>query len=280
VKDSSDPMPTDLTALAFKELRVARNGPVVQAELHSPQTGNTLTSTALDELLAVLGTIREDPGIRVLVLSGAGEDFCVGFDRTEFEAAMATDPSGAALRVTADKARRVCEALETAGVVTIARLHGRVIGAGLALAVFCDLRVGTDTCRFRMPELALGLPPAWGGALARLMAEVGAARIREIVLTCDTFDAATAHSLSLLHKVVPAWHLDEAVDAWIRPLLRRSGESLAVAKMMLAAHSRAQHLADTTLLDASLLSAAYAAAQPGRAQDQGRAAVPPSPPPW
>lgn len=268
-------MPTDLSALAYKELRVVQTGPVLHVELDSPATGNALTSATLDELLTVLEALRDRPQIRVLVLSGAGDDFCVGADRTEFQAALTADPTGASLRTVADKARRVCEALETSGAVTIARLHGRVIGAGLALAVFCDLRAGADTCRFRMPELALGVPPAWGGALSRLLAEVGAARMREIILTGDTFDAPTAHSLSLLHKVVPAWHLDEAIASWIRPLLRRSGEALSVAKLMLAAHSRAQHLADATFLDAQLLSAAYTTQL-----NAPQGTPPPSPQPW
>jgi methylglutaconyl-CoA hydratase len=252
-------MTTDSIDIPSKALRVRHSGPVLHAELDSPETGNALTAALLDDLLALLGAVREQPDIRVLVLSGAGEDFCVGADRTEFGTALDADPGGARLRVLADKARQVCEALETAAPVTIARLHGKVVGAGLALAVFCDLRVGADDCRFRMPEVALGMPPAWGGALARLLSEVGASRMRELVLTCDIFSAATAHELALLHRVVPAAELDEAVATLVRPLLRRSGEALSVAKLMLAAHSRAGHLVDGTLLDAHLLASAYAA---------------------
>jgi len=252
-------MTTESLDLPTKGLRIQHSGPVLHAQLASPETGNALTSALLDDLLALLAAIREQPDIRVLVLSGEGDDFCVGADRAEFTDALAADPGGARLRVLADKARQVCEALETAAPVTIARLHGKVIGAGLALAVFCDLRVGADNCRFRMPEVALGMPPAWGGALARLMSEVGASRMRELVLTCDIFSATTAYELSLLHRVAPVEELDEAVATLARPLLRRSGEALSVAKLMLAAHSRANHLVDGSLLDAHLLSSAYAA---------------------
>ena len=234
-------------------------GPVLHAELASPHTGNALNADTLDDLLRLLTAARQQPDIRVIVLSGAGDDFCVGADRDEFAAALEADPGGARLRALTDKARQVCEALETAAAVTIARLHGKVVGAGLALAVFCDLRVGADNCRFRMPEVALGVPPAWGGALARLISEVGAARVRELVLTCDTFSATTAYELALLHRMVPAEHLDEAVAELVRPLLRRSGEALAVAKLMFGAHSRAGHLMDGSLLDAHLLASAYAA---------------------
>ncbi|MCL7021208.1 enoyl-CoA hydratase/isomerase family protein, partial [Vibrio vulnificus] len=91
---------------------------------------------------------------------------------------------------------RVCDSLASTSAVTIARVHGRAIGAGLALAVFCDLRAGADTSRFRLPELAVGLPVAWGGALPRMLQESGAARTRELILTGEGFDAATARELS------------------------------------------------------------------------------------
>lgn len=251
-------MSADITELPYKSLRVSGQGPVLRVELNSPETGNALTVAILDDLLELLDSLNGRPEIKVLVLSGAGDHFCLGADRTEFQDSLAADPSGACLRVIADKGRRVCDALESANAVTIARLQGKVIGAGLALAVFCDLRVGTDTCRFRLPELALGIPPAWGGVLPRLIAEAGAARIRELILTGAPFDAATAHDLSILHKVAPADQLDAVIEAWVNPLVRRPPGALTIAKLMLSAHSRANRLTDGTLFDAQLLSASQA----------------------
>jgi len=247
----------------YKGLRIRQSGNVLRAELNTPESGNALTAAVLDDLLALLDGLHDDPGTRVLILSGAGDDFCVGADRREFKAAMEADPSGAALRGIANKARRVCEALETVPAVTIARLQGKVLGAGLALAAFCDLRAGADTCRFRMPEVALGVPPAWGGALSRLIAEAGAARIRELVLTCDVFSAATAERLAILHKVTTLQDLDAEIDAWVRPLARRSAEALTITKLMLAAQSRASRLTDGTFFDAHLLASTLGPPQGG-----------------
>ncbi|MDH2411929.1 enoyl-CoA hydratase/isomerase family protein [Streptomyces chitinivorans] len=243
----------------YKTLQVSQDGPVLRVRLDSPETGNTLTAATLDELLAVLGAVGDRPEIRVLVLSGAGEHFCLGADREEFAASLETDPTGGGLRVIADKARRVCEALDTTTAITIAQVHGKVIGAGLALTVFCDLRAGADTTRFRLPEVALGVAPVWGGVLPRLLSEAGTARIRELLLTCAPFDAKTAQEMSILHKAVPADGLDAAVDAWVKPLLRRPPEALPLAKAVLGAYSRGTRLADAGLLDAQLLSAACAA---------------------
>jgi methylglutaconyl-CoA hydratase len=248
-----------------KTLHVSQDGPVLRIRLDSPETGNTLTAALLDELLAVLNAANDRPDIRVLVLSGAGEHFCLGADREEFATSLKTDPTGTGLRVIADKARRVCEALDTTTAITIAQVHGKVIGAGLALTIFCDLRVGTDTTRFRLPEVALGVAPVWGGVLPRLLGEAGTARIRELLLTCAPFGAKTAQELSILHKAVPADELGTATEAWIKPLLRRPPEALPLAKAILGAYSRGTRLADAGLLDAQLLSAASAvsASQPG-----------------
>ncbi|GGX53778.1 enoyl-CoA hydratase/isomerase family protein [Streptomyces noursei] len=248
----------------FKTLLVTHEGPVLRVRLNSPETGNAVSGLILDELLTVLGALDDETDIRVLILSGEGDDFCLGGDRSEFPELLAEDSGGLALRALGNKARRVCDALATTDVVTIARLHGGVVGAGVGLAIFCDLRAGADTCRFRLPELGLGVPPAWGGIMPRLLNEVGAARVRELILTASNFDAATARELSILHTVVPEDELDAAVARWTRPLVRRSPSALRTAKVMLNAYGNAHRLADATLFDAELLSSALSLGQQAR----------------
>lgn len=239
----------------FETLQTERQGPVLHVQLNRPEAGNAITAQMLDELLAVIGPLNDDPGIRVLVLSGAGEDFCLGADRAEYEESLHKEPDGTQLRVIADKASRVCQALDTTHAVTIARLHGRVIGAGMALAVFCDLRAGSDTCRFRLPEIALGVAPVWGGVLPRLLSEAGTARIRELLLTGAAFDAKAARDLTVLHKAVAAEELDSAIADWTGPLIRRPPTALPLAKAVLNAYSRGTRLADGAQLDGQLLAA-------------------------
>ncbi|MFE0386387.1 enoyl-CoA hydratase/isomerase family protein [Streptomyces bungoensis] len=251
----------------YKALHVEHDGPVLRVRLTPVAQDATLGVAALDDLADLLHSLHDRPDIRVLLLSGDGDDFCLGADRGEYQTALAEDPTGAAMRRIADKAYRVCDALENTHAVTIARLHGRVVGAGLALASFCDLRAGADTCRFRMPEIGIGLPPAWGGAMGRLIVEGGAARIRELMLTCEAFDAATAHRIGLLHKVAPLDRLDATVAAWVRPLVRRSPEALTLTKRMFAGHSRAARTADVALLDAHLLTAQLSQSRPQRVAD-------------
>ncbi|MFD9002121.1 enoyl-CoA hydratase/isomerase family protein [Streptomyces sp. NPDC059582] len=249
-----NPSPLTFTAPVRETLAVEQTGPVLHVRLNPAAQDDTLSTAVLDDLLALLDGLHEQPDVRVLVLSSLGKDFCLGADRQEYQDAVTSDPTGAALRRIADKAHRLCQALETTHVITVARLHGSVIGAGLALAAYFDLRAGADTCRFRMPEVGLGLSPAWGGAMGRLISEAGAANIRELMLTCDVFDSPTAHRIGLLHKVAPLDRLDDTIAGWTRPLVRRSPEALVLTKRMLAGYTRADRMADVSLLDSHLLT--------------------------
>ncbi|MEK8172792.1 enoyl-CoA hydratase/isomerase family protein [Streptomyces sp. M19] len=118
---------------------------------------------------------------------------------------------------------------------------------------------GAENSRFRLPELALGLPAAWGGCLPRLLHEVGAARIRELLLTGESFDAVQAERMAVLHRVVPESELDAVVDRWTRPVLRRSASALRVTKAMLNSYASTSRQADATLLDSELLYSVLAA---------------------
>ncbi|WP_433892410.1 enoyl-CoA hydratase/isomerase family protein [Streptomyces sp. CA-111067] len=247
---------TDFPPSPFKTLRIRQDPDVLRIELFRPDSGNAVTAEMLDELLGVLTEIPDRPDVRVLVLSGAGDDFSLGADVKELRELLQHDLGGRSTRTVLDKGGRVCDALENLPVVTVARLHGRVTGAGLALAVSCDLRVAADTTRFRMPELAFNLVPAWGGGLGRLIAAVGEAAVRELVLTSAEFDAPYARDLGLIQRVEQNGDLDAVIEqAWIKPLLRRSPEAVALTKRLFAVHTRSSRGADTALLDADLLTA-------------------------
>lgn len=162
----------------------------------------------------------------MLVLSGAGDDFCPGGDRTEFADRLEEDPTGRGVRVAGEKARRVCEAISGNRAVTMARVQGKAIGGGLALA--CDLRVG-------------------------------AARVRELILIGRAFDSAEAQALSVLQRVVPENELDQAVEAWAKPVVRRPEAALRVTKAQLNSYAAATRMADPPFLDAELMASLAAA---------------------
>lgn len=240
----------ELPTVARSGLRLELHGAVLRVELNRPS--GILNRAVLEALRSVLQALPQRPDIRVLVMAGAGDDFSLGGDLEEYRQALQTDPSGAAARSIADCAYDICQALQTTTAVTIARLRGRAIGAGLALAAFCDLRVGDSTFRGQLPEMALGVVPAWGGALPRLMSEAGPAHVRTLLLTSSWIDAATAHQIGLLNGFCAPADLDNQITTWAQRIVRRDPEAVITTKRLLA-----QPLAG--LMDAHLLSMSMAA---------------------
>ncbi|MDA1188165.1 MAG: enoyl-CoA hydratase/isomerase family protein [Chloroflexi bacterium] len=146
--------------MLFETVRYEKKGNVAYIELHRPEVINVLNVQMRDELFEVLEAVRDDPDVRVLVLSGAGDrGFCAGADLTEF----GTTPSQAAARRVRWE-RDLWGLLHSLRKPIIAALHGYVIGTGLEVACLCDIRIASADAQFGMPELALGLIPGAGGS--------------------------------------------------------------------------------------------------------------------
>jgi enoyl-CoA hydratase/carnithine racemase len=165
-----------------------------------------------DELSQVLSAIRDDPDVRVMTLAGGGRAFCAGADLTEF--GTAPSPT-AALRIRF--ARDVWAQLHELPVPSVAALHGFVLGSGLEMALFCDIRIAAESAVLGMPEAHLGLMPAAGGTqmLPRIAGE-GAAL--DLLLTGRKIGAAEARRLGIVAEVVAAGQLTAKCNAMARDL--------------------------------------------------------------
>lgn len=173
--------------------------------LDRPEKLNPLSPATLRAIADAARSFNADhPEVRVVVVSGRGAAFCAGADVSAFG-------TGAVSREDADAGRLMAEALEAMSAITIAKVHGWCVGGGLVLAAACDLRVGAADARFSIPEIDLGIPLAWGG-IPRLVAEIGPAATKELVITCRPFAADEAQRLGLLNRVVAADELDQTVD--------------------------------------------------------------------
>jgi enoyl-CoA hydratase/carnithine racemase len=190
----------------FETLEVNAQGPIGTLWLNRPERLNALSTTALNELALAARWFDERPEVRVVILGGRGRAFSAGADLDGFPAV-----GDAGLREAADAGRKMADALEGMRALSIARIQGWCVGGGLVVAAACDLRVATDTARFSIPEVDLGIPLAWGG-IPRLVREIGPALTKELVITCREFDAAEAHSAGFLNRVVPESELDQAVQ--------------------------------------------------------------------
>jgi enoyl-CoA hydratase/carnithine racemase len=200
----------------FETLEVNAQGPIGTLWLNRPERLNDLSTTALKELALAARWFDEQSEVRVVIVGGRGRAFSAGADLDGFPAV-----GDAGLREAADAGRKMADALENMRALSIARIQGWCVGGGLVVAAACDLRVvvaaacdlrvATDTARFSIPEIDLGIPLAWGG-IPRLVREIGPALTKELVITCREFDAAEAKSAGFLNRVVPESELDQAVQ--------------------------------------------------------------------
>ena len=165
--------------------------------LNRPQALNAYNIRMRDELYEVLGAIRDDPEIEVVILKGAGEKaFCVGADLTEF----LTAPSPIIARQ-ARFERDVWGLFLSIDRPFIAALHGYVLGSGIEMALCCDIRLASEDARFGLPEPGLGIIPAAGGSQT-LPRTIGRAAALEILMSGRWLTAEEAYRRKLVNRVV------------------------------------------------------------------------------
>ena len=185
----------------------SKSGAVGHIVLNRPRVMNAYNVQMRDDLFVTLEAVRDDPDVRVAVLSGAGERaFCAGADLTEF----GTAPSLAIARQVRWE-RDIWGLFLALGKPLIAAMRGYVIGSGVEIACLCDIRIAADDAQFAMPEVALGMIPAAGGTQT-LRRVVGASRALEMVLSNRRIGAEEAMRIGLAHSVVPNAELMDA--AW------------------------------------------------------------------
>lgn len=245
--------------MTWQTLDVEREGPILRVWLNRPERRNALDTTALEEVTRLYAGLATDFEVRVVVLGGRGEAFCAGADRKSPPAAARMEAGSGATererRHASQIGRRAARAIEEAAVPTIARIHGYAIGGGVVLAAACDFRVAAEGAWLHVPEVDLGIPLTWGGT-PRLVQEIGAARARELILLCERVDAATAERWGLLHRVVPAAGLDDAVDAIARRIAAKPEIAVDMTRTQLLAYARRSALGDVTETDGDVLMAA------------------------
>lgn len=214
----------------FRSLRVDELGPVARVVLDRPEKLNALSRTLLSEIVEVSDWLHRRDDIRVVIVSGEGGNFSAGFDLYDFVSASDSSSS----RDNADLGRRATEALARVPQITIAAVRGHCIGGGLVLVAACDLRYASESARFRVPEVDLGIPLAWGG-IPRLVREIGPTRTKELVLTCRPFDAREAENIGFLNGAVPDELLDRHVDSIARDLAAKPAYAVRTTKQQVDA---------------------------------------------
>ena len=213
----------------METLIVERDGGVVTVTMNRPERKNAANGKMFEELLEIFEEVERTAADRVLVLTGAGGSFCSGADLADPHGPL--DPSVPGLlrmHRLADTAMAVHRLSKPA----IAKVDGLAVGAGLSLALGCDLVVATEGSRLCMIFSRRGLSLDFGASwlLPRL---VGMARAKELALLADMISAEDALAMGLVNRVVPADEIDAVVDSWARRLAAGPPLALAMTKAML-----------------------------------------------
>jgi enoyl-CoA hydratase/carnithine racemase len=189
---------------------------------------NAFDSDLMEQFANVFEQLAHRDSLRCVVVTGAGDRaFAAGADVEELASIMfPTEASGFINRVHA-----CCEAVRSISVPVIARINGHALGAGLELAISCDLRVAADTATFGMPEVRLGIPSVVEAAL--LPGLIGWGRAREMLLLGDSYDAHTALEMGLVETVVPAGQLDGLVERRIASVMANGRHALRLQKSLM-----------------------------------------------
>ncbi|WAI83461.1 MULTISPECIES: enoyl-CoA hydratase [Achromobacter] len=201
-----------------EELIVRHDSGVLWLTLNRPERRNALSPTLYETLLGALEAAGRDPAVGAVVLAGSGGAFCAGGDVARMNRQADAPVPSPAERVAALRARtRIVEHLHGMSQPTIAMVRGAAVGAGLSLALACDLRYGDASARLRTGFADVGVPGDFGGHyfLPRI---VGPAKARELYLRSPMLSATQALELGLLNEVFDADRLEDEVGAIARAL--------------------------------------------------------------
>lgn len=188
--------------------------------LNRPQVRNATLPATFEHLLTALTRLAMDPRVRLVVVTGAGDSFCAGADLKALSAA--TTPRGpvadAGERAHGLRARmEVVRLLHEMPKPTLAVIRGPAYGAGLSLALACDLRIAADDARLCTGFARVGLSGDYGGSYF-MTHLVGPALARELYFTARVVDAEEALRIGLVNRMVPVERLDEAAREWAQEL--------------------------------------------------------------
>jgi 2-(1,2-epoxy-1,2-dihydrophenyl)acetyl-CoA isomerase len=191
----------------FEHVIVEREGPVGRLTLNRPEKLNAFAGRMRDEIFEALCAL-DDPGVRVVVVTGAGRGFCSGAD-VKYLAELLANRDATSFEKLLDAGRRVVTKVREMAAPVVASVNGPAAGGGLNLALACDIRIASDRATFGQTFTRIGLAPDWGGLhfLPRL---VGEPKAIELMMSGEILDAAEALRIGLVNRVVP--HDDLAAE--------------------------------------------------------------------
>ncbi len=208
------------------------NDGIATITLNRPEVMNALTFEVYAQLRDLFASLRSDEAVKVVILTGAGDQFCSGGDVHKIIGELLQRDLKGHLEFTR-MTGAVVQNMRLLDKPIIAALNGMTAGAGAVLALASDLRIASERARFAFLFTGVGLTGADMGAGYLLPRVVGLGRASELLLLGDRIDAATAERYGLVNRVVPHEHLLPAAQEWARRLAQGPTLAISMTKQML-----------------------------------------------
>jgi len=212
---------------AFTDLTFEDLGPVARITLNRPDVINALSIRLSADLMRAVEFLRDSETFKVVVIQGAGGNFCAGDDLGEMGSGKWGNVNQAMRRVRLYQ--DMANTLEELDKITIASVDGYCVGGGLELTMACDFVICTERSRWGMPEVDWGIHPGWGGT-TRLARLIGRRMTKEINLLGALHPARRGKELGLFNRVVANDDLGAETQALVELLLSKNQQGLRQLK--------------------------------------------------
>jgi enoyl-CoA hydratase/carnithine racemase len=235
-----------------------RSDEVATLTFNNPRLRNAMDEQMLSELIDACRTLEQDSRTRFVILKGADNSFMAGVDLTSKAMSDKGDPGSARLKQR--QGQELIRLLGNLEQVTIAAVDGPCIGAGIAVALACDLRIASETAMWSLPNTHLGYFFSWGSTplLVRL---VGPAQAKELILTCRRIDSAEAMRIGLVNRIVSSSGLVQATHDIVRDMAANWPLAIRLAKKVVNSVS-AVSFGDVSVSEPELIERLYVSGEP------------------
>lgn len=232
---------------SLEAIRVTLDAParLAHVTLNRPESKNAMNFKMVAELYQVFTALKGNRDIRAVLLSGEGGTFCAGGDIKEMRenTVPATENAG--------NLDAMLRAVNTADQIVIARIEGAALGGGFGLACVSDMAIASTTAQFGLPEVRLGVAPAFISPF--VLNRIGLTRARELMLSGRRFNGEKAYEYGIVHQAVTPEELDNAVN-WVLDDVRHCAPNAVAATKALIFEVLGKPLDDTVTYRANLLN--------------------------
>jgi enoyl-CoA hydratase/carnithine racemase len=206
--------------MGYSDILYERRGPAARITLNRPDRRNPLGPSTVGELLHAFKVAKEDPEVRVVVITGAGKVFSAGGDLSQMGKSGTPLQSEAAEHRLPGTFVDLNLALARLGKPSVAMVNGHAMAGGLGLVVACDLAIAAEDALLATPEINVGLWPMM--ITATIFRNVNRKRGLELLVTGDRISASEAATMGLITRAVPKENLEAEVDALVAKLAAKS----------------------------------------------------------